>query len=230
MVPVWLRWPTTNDAPPIAWQEGTFTRMPTQSGYLSEIHCYFTDGTVAKFGQTDPDSLAHLIETIPNPNRLFAGRHLLIRAEDSVVAVRPDFVTRLDIISDNLPQWPYLHNATDIRQIWRGDIEERFAPERARAEREAAASAPGQPHTGFVSFHLVDQQTIYWEVTMPSQALLTSDIDRYLASILEAAGLHARMEGQGVMIINPANIAQVRFYPGPPELPARAWEMQTLLF
>lgn len=204
--------------------------MPTEFGYLSEIHCYFVDGSVVKFGQTDREALDHLLRAIPHPSKVFSERNLLIRAVDCVSAIHPSFVTRLDIIADELPHWPYLNNATEVRQIWRGDIEARFAPDRMRQEREAVAQTPGQTQVGFVSFHLADKQNIYWEVTMPSQALATSDIDPYLTSIVDAGGLHASRQGGGVMIINSANIAEVRFYPGPPQLPPRAWQTQTMMF
>jgi hypothetical protein len=204
--------------------------MPTDSGYLCEIHCYFLDGSVAKFGQTDPAALQELLSTIQHPSKIFGGRNILIRAEDCVTAVRPSFVTRLDLISDQLPDWHYLHGATDVRQVWRGDIEARFTPDAAKAEREAASHSAGQTQKGFVSLHLSDQQTIYWEVTMESQVLVGADIERYLSAIVDAGGLHAKREGGGVMIVNSANIAQVRFYPGPPQLPARAWRTQTRLF
>ena len=202
----------------------------TDLGYISEIHCYFVDGTVAKFAQTDYGAYQELIASVPHPSKVFNQPNILIRATDCVSAIHPSFVTRLDIIAGALPDWPYLNNATDVRQVWRGDIEYVFSPDRMRQEREAAAQTPGQPQTGFVSLHLADKQELYWEVTMPSLPLPEAKIDDYLSSIVDAGGLHAVRAGGGVMIINSANIAEVRFYPGPPQLPARAWQTQTMMF
>lgn len=202
----------------------------TELGYVCEIHCYFIDGTVAKFGQTDPSAFQELIASIRHPSEVFSQRNILIRATDCVSAIHPSFVARLDIIAGGLPDWPYLNNATDVRQVWRGDVEYRFSPDRMRQEREAAAQTPGQPQTGFVSLHLADKEELYWEVTMPSQQLPESRIDDYLTSIVDAGGLHAHRQGGGIMIVNSANIAEVRFYPGPPQLPARAWQTQTMMF
>lgn len=206
--------------------QGFFTEL----GYISEIHCYFVDGTIAKFAQTDPNAYQELIASIQHPSKIFSQRNILIRALDCVSAIHPSFVTRLDIIAGSLPDWPYLNNATDVRQVWRGDVEYRFAPARMREEREAAAQTPGQTQTGFVSLHLADKQELYWEVTMPSQQLPESRIDDYLSSIVDAGGLHAVRAGSGIMIVNSANIAEVRFYPGPPQLPSRAWQTQTMMF
>lgn len=189
-----------------------------------EITVYLKNGSTDHFVQSDPKLITEILGKIKHPSKLYVLPTIMIGSAGLVTSYQTESITRIDLAGPELPDWPYLQGAGRITET---PLEEYYRERRTPGYVEARKRAWGESGTlqiGFTELELTDGQRLVWEVRMQSRELTVLDIVPFTHQLLAAGGLHAlRIEG-GVMMINPANVVRLSFFPGPPELPLLAWK------
>jgi hypothetical protein len=185
------------------------------------------DGRVAKFAQNDATAIQKIVEHI-QPNRLFAQHHLVLGGDQTMTAIQCSHIVRVDLVADNLPQWPFHHGVLDVKEISDDEFFQRYDPEHYANLFRQGAPAPGTPLVAFAEAELTSGERVFMELQVQAQERTPMDVGVLLQQIFSAAGLHARRRGGGVAILNPANIVRFTLYPGPQVLPPNAWHASRL--
>jgi len=163
------------------------------------------------------------------PSKLFTSPYTTIAGKGRLVTFKNAFVTQIDITGPNLPAWPFLQGATSVQAISEETFLQRFNVQEYAAARKRAWTSENIPQLGFTEIFTVDGRRLIWEVQQQSRQMHTVDLLPLINSFFSTGGLHATMpNGGGYMIVNPANIATIAFYPGPPEAPFKAWRAESI--
>jgi hypothetical protein len=176
------------------------------------------------YAQPDPDLARAILDNLAQPHRFFSMPHLLIGDAMSLNVLRSSQITRVDLISKLVPEWPFQFGAVGVREI----TEEAFqqsAQTRESTELKVVDEKPDAPalEMGYVSLILSDGQQVFWEVREPKGQHAGADLISYVNGIFNSFGLHARRRGQGVMIINPMHIVRFSLHPCPEHVPGKTW-------
>jgi hypothetical protein len=194
--------------------------MRITPAYL-EIHVHGIDGRVAAFRQSDPEAAGKLLAHI-QPARIFTQRHLTISSQHSITFFPCAAVARVDLVMDEFPDWPFHHGVEDVVEITEEEFEQRFHP----ADR--SVGRPGALAVRFGELELTNGERLFLQAYVYETPLTPVDQAIFVQQILTAPSLHARRLGGGAILVNPAHILRMAFYPGPPETPPNAWPADPL--
>lgn len=186
------------------------------------IEVHLAHGVIQRFDQDDPDVAATSLSNIPAPDRFFTQPTFVIHGPGALAVFRSASVARIDLIADNCPKWPFLQQAESVREVDDEEFDLRYDPEEYARRRLAEVSGGVPSHQGYTRIHLSTGEHVTWEVKSPARTGTVLDIMPRAAMLLNSGGLYATRKDRGVMIINPHHIASLVFFPGPPEVPARA--------
>lgn len=202
--------------------ELAFSPMP-----LLEIQLTQTDGNVARFSQDDPAFVRQILASL-TPSRLFTVPHFILGGDGALSAFASARVERIDLITVQMPSWPYIGGATSIKEVSERGFRATYEPGRAAADRQDAAARPGTAQVGYTELWTASGRRVFWKVEMESRPMTRMDFGPYFQSLFGAGGLHAQREDGGVAILNPSALTRVVFHPGPPDLPLNAWPAHRL--
>lgn len=195
--------------------------MPSTATAL-EIHLHLEDGRIIKFAQNDAVTAQKILSHI-DPHKVFAQPPIIFSGKHSLTTILPSAIVRIDLIGENLPNWPYLHNVQEVQEISEEEFRQRFRPELA-----AQPARPGEIVTAYAELELVNGSRIFVEVRIEVEERLPADQAVFIQQLFIAGGLHARKRGGGISLVNPAKLVSFSFYPGPPVLPPGTWEAERL--
>jgi len=187
-----------------------------------EIQVHLEDGSVAKFQQSDPETIKQLLDNF-QPTRVFSQRVLMFGDGSSLSAFQVDKVVRFDLIAPYVPDYPFYNGVLDIQMITPDQFEERYKPQTFVALRQRAQETPGEPITVFSELELVNGQRLFQQVCVRVEERLPLEQGIFVSQLFNAHGLHGRCQGGGVVVVNPANILRFTLYPAPPAFPPGAW-------
>jgi hypothetical protein len=184
-----------------------------------EIHVHSTDGHVSRFGQNDPEQVRGLLDQI-QPGRIFGQRHLILAGGASMSIFPTGAVARIDLVMDCFPDWPFHHGILDVREITEEEFRQRYRP----AEYPGTLpGAPGATVQVYGEIELANGERLFLEVQTQVEPRLPVEQSLYFQQILSAHSLYARRHGGGAILLNPASIVRLTFYPGPPQTPPNAF-------
>ena len=193
-----------------------------------EIHVHLEDGRIVRFIQQDAElarqQLAHL-----QPTKLFAQPLMMFGGSDSLTTFQLSQVARVEFIAENTPDYPFYHGVLDIQQITPDEFRARYHPQTFAALREKAQATPDTPITVFTEMELVNGERLFFQVCVKVTERLPLEQGIFVSQLFNAHGLHARRQGGGVVIVNPANIARFTLYPSPPTLPPGTWQASRVI-
>jgi hypothetical protein len=186
-----------------------------------EIHVHTVDGHVAAFVQEDPERCRLLLEQM-QPNRVFAQHHLTIASEHSLTVFPSASIVRIDLVTDDYPGWPFHFGIREVLEITEEEFRVRFDPEAPQEER------PGAPVVRYGEIELKNAERVFYEVHTLVEPRTPVELGMFFQQILSAPSLHALRLGGGAVLLNPAQIVRMTFYPGPPVPPPGSWPADPL--
>jgi hypothetical protein len=187
-----------------------------------EIQIHLIDGSVSRFVVDKPGAAPDLIASI-QPNKLFTQRNILIAGSRSMTAYPTAAVARVDFVMDGFPGWQFYHNLQDVMQITHEEFLARFNPENVDVDRTDRVVVPGDTSVAWGDIELNNAERLYTEARFVAQPAMPIDRSMLFEQLFESHYLYSRRRGGGAILINPANIVRLTFYPGPPETPRNAW-------
>ncbi len=194
---------------------------------LLEIQVHLSDNNIACFRQSNPEVVQGILAHL-QPDKIFTQRQLILADDHSVTVYPCSAVARVDFVMEGYPNWPFHRNVTDIVEITRDEFQARYDPQTLRAGRRFL---PGETACAFGEMELANGQSIFREVhylvppSEPGQERLPMDRNVFFHQLFTAPSLHMRRRGGGGILINPAHLLRVTFYPGPSDVPENAWNV-----
>lgn len=192
--------------------------MAPCNNYL-EIHVHLEDGRTVRFSQNDPATADALLRHIP-PSRLFAQPQLVLRDEQALTLLPSATIVRIDLIADQMPDWPFYHGVQCVQEISRDEFLARC--------HSVPHSPVGTVETDYTEIETVSGQLIYLQLEVRREPSLAIDRHILLQQILALGGLHWKRREKGASILHTTKIARLSMYPGPPA-PAGAWPATRIL-
>jgi hypothetical protein len=181
-----------------------------------EIHIHCVDGHVGAFVQPDGAVARRILEQV-HPTRLFAQHQLMISGEGSLTVFPSAAVVRVDLVTEECPEWPFAFGVSDVAEITAEEFTRRLDPDAPRPEQ------PGGTVVRHIQIELTNGEPVYCEARAHFTPRAPVEIAMFFQHLLSGPGLHARRLGGGVLILNPAHVTRLSTYPGPPEAPPGAW-------
>jgi hypothetical protein len=183
-----------------------------------ELHIHSVDGHVARFVQTEPGAVRRLFDHI-QPSKIFEQRQLVVASGHSLALFPCTAIVRVDLVMEGFPDWEFHHGISNIQEITEEEFRQRYHPERIDADPPLP---PGAPVVAYAEIELADGERIFSEVHTHVEARLPIEQSMFLQQLLTAPSLYSRRRGGGAIVINPASIVRVTFYPGPLTVPPNA--------
>jgi hypothetical protein len=189
-----------------------------------ELHVHSVDGHVARFVQNEPGAVRRLFEHI-QPSKIFEQRQLVVASGHSLAIFPCTAIVRVDLVMEGFPDWEFHHGLSNVQEITEEEFRQRYDPEQYHAGHPLP---PGAPVVVYAEIELADGERIFSEVHTHVEARLPVEQSMFFQQLLTAPSLYTRRRGGGAIVINPASIVRLTFYPGPLTAPPNALPAEPL--
>ena len=189
-----------------------------------EIHIHSIDGHISAFTQSDPEAVRRVFDHI-QPNKIFEQRQLVVASGHSMAVFPCAAIVRLDVVMDGFPDWEFHFGVSDVQEITEEEFRQRYHPGHGR---DPLLLPPGAPVTAFGEIELANGERLFTEIHTHVEPRLPVEESIFFQQILSAHSLYSRKQGGGAILINPANIVRLTFYPGPASTPPNALPAEPL--
>lgn len=189
-----------------------------------ELHVHSIDGRVSRFVQNEPEAVRRLFEHI-QPGHIFEQRQLAV-ASGHFLAIFPcAAIVRVDLVMAGFPDWEFHHGLSDVEEITEEEFRQRYHPEPSPREHPLP---PGAPLVAYAEIELANAERLFSEVHTHVEARLPVEQSMFFQQILTGPSLYSRRRGGGAILVNPASIVRMTFYPGPLTAPPNALPAEPL--
>ncbi len=183
-----------------------------------ELHIHSVDGRVSRFVQNEPEAVGRLFDHI-HPGHIFEQRQLVVASGHSLAIFPCAAVVRVDLVMEGFPDWEFHHGLSDVQEITEAEFRERYHPELHSREHPLP---PGAPVVAYAEIELANAERLFSEVHTHVETRLPVEQSMFFQQILTGPSLYSRRRGGGAILVNPASIVRMTFYPGPLTMPANA--------
>jgi hypothetical protein len=185
------------------------------------IQFHLTDGSTHSFVQGDVSTARNIRNEI-DPARLFARPRIVVGSEHSKTVFVTAETVRIDFVQAGFQCWQFPAGYGDIVEL----SEEEFH-RHARLDRPQSMVKRDQPTpagdllVSFVKLQMRGGRPLF--VMVEIHATLPAESQSFMHFMLSKAAVHFRLRGGGIGVVNLANLAAYRVYPGVPQIPSDAW-------
>ncbi len=185
------------------------------------IRLHLTDGSVHSFVQTDDAAARKLWESV-DPARLFARPRIVVGSEHSKAVFVSGETVRVDFLQDSIQCWEFPGGYFDIVELFEDEFRKhaRLDQPSHRIKREQSTPV-GDLLVSFVKLQMRGVHPLFVMVEVPVK--LPAESQSFMQFMLSKASIHMRLRGGGIGVLNLANLAAYRVYPGVAQIPADAW-------
>jgi len=185
------------------------------------LRIHLTDGSVHSFTQSDPTIIEKLWSAI-EPSRLFAQRRIIVGSAHSKSVFVATEITRVDLLHDSLEGWPFPPGYTEIVELSAEEFRQhaRIGKPTLMVRRDRP-NPVGDLLVSFIKLHLRGSQPLF--VMVEIFAKLPAENQSVMHFLLSKTAVHMRLRGNGISVINLANLAGYTTYPGVAQIPADSW-------
>ena len=190
------------------------------------IRVHLTDGSVESFAQTDAAEAQKLWDKI-EPSRLFAQSRLVVAGEHSKSVFVTSHILRVDFIQETNECWQFPGGYSDVVELSEEDFRKNAHLD--EPELMAAREQPtpvGDLLVSFLKLHITGAKPLYLMIEFPVK--LPAENQSFMQFMLSKSGLHMRLCGGGIGVINLAHLAGYTVYPGVAQVPADSWIAEPL--
>jgi hypothetical protein len=189
-----------------------------------ELHIHSIDGHVARFVQNEPEAVRMLFDHI-QPAKIFEQRQLVVASKHSLAIFPCAAIVRVDLVMEGFPDWEFHYGISNIQEITEEEFRQRYHPDRYHPDHPLP---PGAPVVAYAEIELAEGERIFSEVHTHVEARLPIEQSLFFQQILSAPSLYSRRRGGGAILVNPASIVRMTFYPGPLTTPPNALPAEPL--
>jgi len=191
------------------------------------IRIHLTDGSVESFAPTNEAEAKKLWDQI-EPSRLFAQSRLVLAGEHSKSVFATAHVLRVDFIQDTYECWQFPGGYADVVELSEDDFRKHAHLDRPELMPRREQPTPvGDLLVSFLKLHIAGAKPLYLMIEFPVK--LPAENQSFMQFLLSKAGLHMRLRGGGIGVVNLAHLAGYTVYPGVAHVPSDTWIAEPLL-
>jgi hypothetical protein len=185
------------------------------------VRIHLENGSIQSFVQADEATARKTWEAI-DPVRLFTQPRLVIAGTSSKSVFVGPAIVRIDFVQHFCPCWKFPEGYADIVELSETDF-------RKNAHLDAPDMMPKREQPTPVGDLLVTFLNLEFRSAAPLYLMaelsvkLPAENQSFMRFLLSKTGLHMRLPGGGVGVVNLANLAGYTAYPGVAQIPADAW-------
>jgi hypothetical protein len=185
------------------------------------VRIYLSDGSVGSFVQTDKTKAEQMWSSI-EPARVFAQQRLVIAGTYSKSVFVCSEIVRLDLVEADCPCWEFPESYSDVVELSEADFRKHVRLDRPELMPKREQPTPvGDLLVTFLKLYFRNTPPIFlmteFSVKLPVENQL------FMRFLLSKTGIHMRLAGGGVGVVNLAHLAGYAAYPGVAQIPADSW-------
>lgn len=193
--------------------------MDSESTHLV-IRVHLADARIVTFAVADEREANRILEGI-NPKKFFDQGPLVMGCAESLTAFQTSLVVQVELISDELPSWPFHHNVRVVREVSSQMYRDLYASHK-KADPQFGAVVQA-----FSIIELSNGERLYLALEINSNPAISPltplDHHVFLQQMFASGGMHVLRHNKGVILINPTHVARLEMHPGPGEVPPGGW-------
>ena len=185
------------------------------------IRFHLTDGSVHAFTQAD----AKLNEKLWNelePSRLFAHQRIVVGSEHSKSVFVSSEIIRVDFLHASFQCWEFPRGWSDIVELSEEEFRQHARlDEPSQMAKRDQPTPPGNLLVSFVKLQMRGGAPLF--VMVEGLTKLPAESQSFMQFLLSKAAVHMRLRGDGIGVVNLANLAGYTVYPGVAQIPGDSW-------
>jgi len=190
------------------------------------IRIHLTDGSMESFAPTDEAEAQKLWDKI-EPSRLFAQTRLVLAGEHSKSVFVTAQILRVDFIQDTYECWQFPGGYSDVVELSEEDFRKNAHLDEPELMVKREQPTPvGDLLVSFLKLHITGAKPLYLMIEFPVK--LPAENQAFMQFMLSKSGLHMRLCGGGIGVVNLAHRAGYTVYPGVAQVPADSWFAEPL--
>lgn len=203
------------------------TTPSSQTAPAMLIRIHLENGSVESFVQTDESTARKTWEAI-DPVRLFNQPRVVIAGTHSKSVFVGSAIVRIDFVQHFCPCWKFPEGFSDVVELSEPEFrkharldEPEFMPKREQQ------TPVGDLLVSFLKLEFRSAAPLYLMTELSIK--LPADNQSFMRFLLSKTGLHMRLRGGGVGVVNLAQLTGYTAYPGVPQVPSDAWPAEPLI-
>jgi hypothetical protein len=185
------------------------------------VRIYLADGSVQSFVQANETTARKTWESL-DPARLFAQPRLVVAGTHSKSVFVGSETVRIDFVQQFCPCWQFPEGYSDVVELSEAEFRNLAHLDEPRLMPKREQCTPvGDLLVSFLKLHFKSCPPIF--LMAEFSVKLPVENQSFMRFLLSKTGLHMRLRGGGVGIVNLAQLASYTVYPGVAQVPADSW-------
>jgi hypothetical protein len=190
------------------------------------VRIHLENGSLQSFVQSDEAIARRTWEAI-DPVRLFAQPRVVIAGAQSKAVFVGSSIVRIDFVQHFCPCWKFPEGYSDIVELSEADFRKNaHLDEPELMPKREECRAVGDLLVAFLKLEFRSVAPLYLMTELSIK--LPAENQSFMRFLLSKTGLHMRLRGGGVGIVNLAQLAGYTAYPGVPQVPSDTWLAEPL--
>jgi hypothetical protein len=191
------------------------------------LRVHLSDGSVEPFVQMDKEKAQEIWSSL-EPARFFSQQRIVIAGACSNAVFVCSEIVRLDWLDTSCPCWKFPEGYADVVELSEADFRKnaRLDTPELMPKREQPLSV-GDPIVTFGKLHFRNHPPVY--LMIEYSVKLPAESQTLMQFLLSKTGLHMRLSGGGIGMVNLAHLAGYITYPGTAHVPSDSWPAEPVI-
>jgi hypothetical protein len=185
------------------------------------IRVHLENGSVQSFVQAD-QAIARKTWDAIDPARLFTQPRLVIAGAYSKSVFVGSSIVRIDFVQHFCPCWQFPEGYSDVVELSEADFRKNAHLDEPELMPKREQGTPvGDLLVSFVKLEFKNAAPLYLMTELSVK--LPAENQSFMRFLLSKTGLHMRLRGGGVGVVNLAQLTGYTAYPGVAQVPSDTW-------
>lgn len=190
------------------------------------VRVYLENGSVHSFVQADEATARQTWDGI-DPGRLFTQPRVVIAGAYSKSVFVGSAIVRIDFVQHFCPCWSFPEGYSDIVDLSEADFRKNAHLDQPELMTRREQPTPtGDLFVSFLKLEFRSAEPLYLMAELSVK--LPAENQSFMRFLLSKTGLHLRLRGGGVGVVNLAQLAGYTAYPGLAQVPSDTWPAEPL--
>ena len=191
------------------------------------VRIHLENGSVHSFVQAEEATARQTWEAI-DPGRLFTQPRLVIAGDYSKSVFVGPAIVRIDFVQHFCPCWRFPEGYSDIVELSEADFRKSAHLDQAELmPRREQCTPAGDLLVSFLKLEFRSAEPLYLMAEVSVK--LPAENQSFMRFLLSKSGLHMRLRGGGVGVVNLAQLNGYTVYPGIAQVPSDTWSAEPLV-
>lgn len=203
------------------------TTPPAPSAPAMIIQIHLENGSVQSFVQADETTARQTWDAI-DPVRLFSQQRVIVAGAYSKSVFVGSSIVRIDLVQQFCPCWKFPEGFLDIVELSEAEFRKNAHLDEPQLMPRREQSMPvGDLLVTFLKLEFRSTAPLYLMTELSLKLPVENQL--FMRALLSKSGIHMRLHGGGVGVVNLAQLSGYTAYPGVPQLPSDSWLAEPLM-